>query len=161
MKLDKGRLEAAFNASTQSLETGNGDARLQELWTFLEPTLEDRGALEQEAREHVRENTKDIRSWRRGRTFATSFAVGVVLVAMFTLGWMLSGLPQATHLAELGDDSVRIAFLAGSFTTIFGLTALIVRGAFGPPRKEEGSMFVPENAKVIAEAFGSLMGHKG
>ena len=162
MTLNKARFEAAFAKSAKGLEVAEElDPRVQELWALLEPTLEDRGTMEQEAREHLRENTRDIRSWRRSRFFATAFAVFVVLAIMITLAVNMSGADGFTHLANLGSDSVRVAFLAGSFATIFGLTALIVRGAFSPTRKDDGGSLMPENAKVMLETFGALLKTKG
>lgn len=162
MTLSKDRFEAAFAKSSAGLPTApEQDPAVQELWALLEPTLEDRKVLEHEARDHLQENTRDIRSWRRARFFSAAFAVAVVLVTMITLAFMLSANARATHISDLGSDNVRIAFLAGSFAIIFGLTALLVRGAYGGQKKDESSAMMPENARVVLETFGELFKARG
>ncbi|WP_337186097.1 hypothetical protein [Phenylobacterium sp.] len=158
MTLNKARFEAAFAKSAAGIDAQSElDPRVQELWILLEPALEERGVMEQEVRDHFRENTKDILSWRGARTFATSFAVFVVMVTMTTLGIVLFHDATTTRFTGLGSDSVRVAFLAGSFATIFGLTALIVRGAFSASHKDDGASLMPENAKVVVDTLGALL----
>jgi hypothetical protein len=154
-QLDRDKFDAAF--AKQSAESGldEGD-KAEALWAILEPALEGKGLYEEEHREHLRETTHEIRSWRNARRFATTFAVLIVMIMLYAIDRVLEGKSKLSF-TTMGGDGVKIAFVTATFGIVFGLTALMLRGSFGPSRKEDGPM-LPEGAKTLIEAVQALFG---
>lgn len=155
-RLSKSRFEAAFRRQKEEVAT-DADAAdpVDAVWAMIEPALEEKGRFEHEQREHLRETTEDIRSWRVARTFATRFAVFIVLVMLAIIGVVFGGLWGASF-NNMGGDGVRITFLSATFGIVFGLTALLVRGAFSPSKRDDGAM-MPEGARTLLDALQSLI----
>ena len=87
------------------------------------------------------------------------FAVFIVVVMLAIIGFVVSGFTKFTF-ASLGGDGVKIAFVTATFGIVFGLTALLVRGAFTPGKRDDVAM-LPEGAKTVIETIQTLMGHHG
>ena len=162
MTLNKTAFEEAFNRSQKDAPTESGvekDPAVQKLWGLLEPELEDKGLFEHEHRENLREKNEDIRSWRKSRGCAMAFAVMIVLIMLLMIVLVtLTLIPTFPwHLNVVTSDGVKIAFISATFGIIFGLTALLLKGAFTPSAKDDGAM-MPEGLKTLVEAAKSLIG---
>jgi hypothetical protein len=157
-RLDKAKFDAAF-AAQQKSEGASGVDTTDALWAMLEPALEEKGLYQEEHREHMRETTADIRSWRRARTFATSFSVIIVCLMLYVIYQIVEG-NNKVSFQTLGGDGVRIAFITATFGIVFGLTALMLRGAFSASKQEEVPM-LPEGAKTLIELLQTLTGRGG
>jgi hypothetical protein len=160
-QLDKAKFEAAFSRSQQAattIETTEQDPRVQELWTLIEPALEDKGRFEAEIRSHLTEATTEIKSWRSARSLAMGFTIGVIVLSVLSLTIILFCPLSPLKLGIYLSDNVQIALLAGHFAVIFGLTAIIMRGAFTPSRREDGGLPMPESAKILAETIAKIIG---
>lgn len=167
-RLDKAKFEAAFSRSKAKLETGDApseqDPQVQELWTLLEPALEEKGRFDDEVRQHyvhvgdhLSECTNDIVSWRQSRGFAVGFAVAIVALIALLLACALFWPDSRLSIQNLGSDSVRISFIGGCFAILFGLPALILRGAFSNAKKEESDALLPESARLVLESVKDLI----
>jgi len=163
-RLSKAQFEAALSRS--QAETGSGveterDPVAQQVWALIEPHLEDKARFQTEVRDHLAEATIDVKSWRGFRSLAMIFAIIIVVLSVVTLGMILFCPSSSVTLTKLPSDSVRITVLAGPFAIIFGLTAIIMRGAFSPTKHEEVSPPLPEAAKLLAESLSHIMSGKG
>jgi hypothetical protein len=161
--LDKAAFERAFVRSAEAVpasENGERDPAVGELWSLIEPRLEEKGRFESELRDHLKETTKDVKSWRGFRRLSTLFAIGIVALATLTLGFILFCPTSPVTLTTVKSDSVRIALLSGPFAIIFGLTALILRGAFTAHRPQESAIPMPEHSKLLSEAVAGIFSHK-
>lgn len=131
-------------------------AAIENLWPIYEAEGQEKALFEKETRELIAAHTKDIRSWQSARDWAGGFAMALVIV---TFGLFVFLLLKTTppNLTSLGSDSVRIAVIAGMLGIVFGLTALILKGAFTPSKRSDGPALMPESVKTLADVLGSLV----
>lgn len=157
-KLDRATFEAAFKELKKDAAVegeGESDPIAQQMWAKIEPFLEAKGQFEDELRTHLSETTADLKSWRKVRIFSISFAVIIITLSVSFLIYILFCPFSLVNIRNLPSDAVRIALLAGPFATIFGLTAIIVRGAFTPASSDGIGLPMTENAKLFGELLSA------
>lgn len=147
-------------ASIPDLEKLEG--RIDRLAQEVEKNTEDLGLSRQyheQVRSHLTEMTNELKSIRAIRKWASFLAVCIILFFTTAVFYFLGFANGFREFKDISEPNLRIAFLVGSLAMIFGLTALLVKGAFSSGKGLDGNGIVPEHVKLFTEAVKGNGGH--
>jgi hypothetical protein len=154
--------EQISGASTDQISTADLEKRFADLSEQVEIIAEDVGLSKQyhdQVRSRLDASTDDIKSIGTIRLAAACFAGFIILLSCLSVFYFLACPSGLAKFNGISDSHVRIAFIVGSLATIFGLTALLVKGAFASGKGLEGSGILPEHIKMFLELYRGNGGH--
>jgi hypothetical protein len=149
-------LEASITAQQGAAASVSvSPAEFDQLYQNVEKLSEEVGqfnAFGNQIQDYLAELQADVGSKRRTRMFVASLAVFVVAAMIGLLVYVL--FCPLSPVATLGDSDqyLRIAVVIGPLAVILTLVAILVRGAFAMPTKDE-IPGLPEHIKAIMEAI--------
>lgn len=130
------------------------------LYALAEPQGEEDGLYRREIGDLIRDHRHELRNWRNARRVALALSTFVILSTGLSVRWLLTDPRGHVVFLAVGSDSVKIAVVAGCLALVFGLTAILLRGAFTPGKTDMLPSAMPEWIKIATESVGGLFkGH--
>lgn len=125
---------------------------LDEIYKALEPLAEEQGLhgrFSIAVIEHLEEKNKEVQSFRMARNIFLGVAVALIFVVLIIFYGMIATPTGAPYFVGLHD--AKIAFVSATFVAAFGLLAIILRGLFHSPDKDDAGGPMVDGVKTLLQ----------
>lgn len=149
-------LDALIKASLAHPDKANIErSEFDQLSQNVEKLAEDVGQVaysRDSIKDYINSLTDDIKAGRNMRFWLCLLAVGMILVGLTALMAIIFCPLGQADLKSIRDSHVQIAVIVALFGLTFGLTALLIKGAFQRGQSEAADI-MPEHVKLFIETI--------